>query len=106
MFMSAYFRAVPFKGMKCETYESNKTQIVRSEPEFPVGFLNVRKLLHMGCNLALQLMLRYIHFNLTFFIVVLIFFSYTCVGICNYIKYIILLWTLKANCIDLSLYEI
>lgn len=58
--------------------ESDKTQIVRSEPDFSVGFLNVRKLLHVGCNLALQLMLRYIHFNLTFFIVVLIFFIYLC----------------------------
>lgn len=39
-----------------------------------IGFLSVRKLLHMGYNLARQLVLRYIHFNLTFFIVVLMFF--------------------------------
>lgn len=43
-----------------------------------IAFLNARKLLHMGYNLAHQLVFRSIHFNLTFSL-----YSYSFIYLCR-----------------------
>lgn len=67
-----------FKSLKASQSSLFQSLVCNTAFMQQIAFLNARKLFHMGFNLARQLVLRYIHFNLTFSL-----YSYSFIYLCR-----------------------